>query len=435
MTDRQKNMKADRLYCIRHFGGEEHSDDFVQHAYENGMKVAYLIGSGTPAGAAAYAASVTAALNAVDDYIDGPYAGTVIAVELGNEEDVNFETVGYLGGQQFGEYYVAARNAVKQNWPNLEIVSGGSISNHRDFQKWDMANPGGGLTFFQGFIDSVTQAAQTAGKGRYDYLPDTVAIHGYQGAYSPEDKVTTDNPLYGGPLTEWKFRVACLVESCTERGWFPNVSVTEYGYSPIPGNSRAPTSGASQTSQAVYYLRTCLMNGTMRIPGANWKYSMYFHHPRDEYELGFHATDNFPGSSRAIRYIAREIGCATGNSPGLCAPGSTIWSPLQTRAEGSDIYSAWCGWERSDGQLVGAIWQYKRWWEYYVATPTARAFIVEGNYNGIDAYLYEFEISDGAASFQSAGDPVSGIYNSGTGETTWTIPGVYENPIFLLIDN
>ena len=269
------------------------------------------------------------------------------------------------------------------------------------------------------------------GKGRYDYLPDTIALHGYMGNWSPEDEVTRVNHPQWGTYHEWKYRLAFLIESCTARGYFPNFAVTEYGYSPTEDNVWAPIDSASETSQAVYYLRTCLLNSTMRVPGTNWKYSLYFHHPRSSADLGFHDTDSYPGSSRAIRYIAREISCSTGSSPGLC-PDATIWIPLQTKSEGNSVYTAWCAWKQGDSDLWGAIWQYKHDYNYYQATPTSRSFVIEGDFDQYYANRYRFSISDGSATFQSVGTPISGTYSNG--KTTWSIPDVDENPTFLYFD-
>ncbi|HPA47939.1 MAG TPA: hypothetical protein PK395_19395, partial [bacterium] len=450
MDIRQDNMKADRLALIRYFSGSDDDDGFVETAYENGMKVIYLIGAGdkyssgsqtTYPTAASFATHVFNELNPISDYIDGTISNTVIAVELGNEEDgeMKWSTVGqdYNGGQSFAAYYVEAREEIKQHWPQLEIISGGSLSYHKDFHGY-IANPNdigaGARAFLCGFIDKATDEALTDLQGAYDYLPDTLAIHGYiVNHYSPEDHVTTAVPEWGGPYSEWKYRMACLVESCTARGWLPNIAVTEYGYSPTSGNDWAPLSGASQTSQAVYYMRSCLLNATVCVPGINWKYSLYFHHPMDSADVGFHDSvpDVYPGADRAIRYVAREIGCATGNSPGLCAE-STIWSPLETREEGDSTYSAWCGWKRSDGSLFGAIWQYQHSWNYFQATPELLDYVVDGEYDQYYANRYRFTISSGTASYQPVGTPIQGVYADG--KTTWSIPQVDENPTFLLFD-
>ncbi|HPA47174.1 MAG TPA: hypothetical protein PK395_15520, partial [bacterium] len=447
MDDRQKNMKADRLYCIRLFGGGPDRDDFVQHAYENGMKVIYLIGAGdkyssgsqtTYPTAASYATHVYNCLNAVSDYIDGTISNTVIAVELGNEEDgeMKWSTAGqdYNGGQSFAAYYVAARDEIKEHWPQLEIISGGSLSYHKDFQKW-ITNPNdigtGARAFLCGFIDAATYEALDDTKGTYDYLPDTVAIHGYMNHYSSEDEWTRYNHPQYGTYTEWKYRAACLVESCTARGWIPNVAVTEYGYSPTEDNGYAPCIGASETSQAVYYIRSCLLNSTMCVPGINWKYSLYFHHPRDDADVGFHDRDDFPGASRAIRFVAREISCATGTCPGLGAEG-TVWSPLKTQSGTYPSNTAWCGWKKSNGELWGAIWQFSYDFNYYEPTPGSFCFVVEGDYDGYDIQRYKLTISDGTATYQPVGSYIddNGYSN---GKTSWTIPDVDENPTFLYI--
>ncbi|HPO10755.1 MAG TPA: DNRLRE domain-containing protein, partial [bacterium] len=148
MDIRQDNMRDDRLTLIRYFSGSDDDDGFVETAYENGMKVIYLIGAGdkyssgsqtTYPTAASYATHVFNELNAISDYIDGTISNTVIAVELGNEEDgeMKWSAAGqdYNGGQSFAAYYVAARDEIKEHWPQLEIISGGSLSYHKDFQK------------------------------------------------------------------------------------------------------------------------------------------------------------------------------------------------------------------------------------------------------------------------------------------------------------
>ncbi|HOE09789.1 MAG TPA: DNRLRE domain-containing protein [bacterium] len=451
MTDRQKNMKADRLYCIRHFGGGAQSDDFVQHAYENGMKVIYLIAAGdkyssgsqtTYPTAASYASHVYNCLNAVSDYIDGTISNTVIAVELGNEEDgeqkwAAEEGGGYDGGQDFAAYYVAARKEIKQYWPQLEIISGGSLSYHRNFNTFDDPEDegGGARAFFCGFIDAVKDAAVTDEKGDYDYLPDTVSLHAYHGQYPSEGENFLLN-VY----SPWAYRLSSFADCCKARGYLPNFAVTEYAYSPTPAMGFAPATGASETSQAVYYMRSCLINATVCEPGINWKYSLYFHHCRDDgvnYDLGFHDTDNYPGTSRAARYVAREISCATGNSPGLC-PESTIWTPFQSVYESGEagkreeVRLAWCSWKKSSGDLWGAIWRHNYSNIYFDTAPDDGLFTVDGDFSSCDAHCFKFTISDGVATYQSIGGYIPDNGYSG-GKTSWTIPCVDENPTFIWI--
>ncbi|MFH1744234.1 MAG: DNRLRE domain-containing protein [bacterium] len=442
MDLRQKNMKADRLLLIRHLSGSTDPVGFMGHAEDNGMNVIYCIAAGTknashPVTPSAevfdtaddYADYVVDLLDNVSDYIDGTISRTVIAAELGNEEDNEYKWSAngggdYAGGHDFAGYYVAARKEVKQRWPGLEILSGGSLTWHRAFHQYVPPNEIGdsGRAFLCGFIDGVTEAAISDATGTYDYLPDTIAIHAWPNQWSPEDWEDNEGDQKGS----WLHRLASLVRCCTERGCFPAFAITEYGYSPTDGNDWAPSTGASETAQAVYFLRRCLLNGTIRVPGVNWKYSLYQHHPRTPADVGFHDTDDYPGASRAIRYVAREIFSPTA---ARLLPNGKIWCPLQTKDEANDIYTAWGGWKEEGGDYWGAIWRFKHLEDYVEPTGAARYFVVDGNYEDHDAQRYRFTISDGAASYGLVGNVIEGDYSNG--KTTWSIPDVDENPTFI----
>ncbi len=417
MDIRQDNMKDDRLTLIRHFAGSEYDIDFVTEAYQNGMQVIPVFAAGTPlassptvqatpayASAEAYVNAVTNWLTSVEDYIDGTISRTIIAVELGNEEEANWKWSNnqyghYAGGINFATYYVEARNAVKDLWPELEIISGGSFSHHDSLAYGDNVPtfPAGtgwwAKSFLCGFIDGVTQEALGDLKGAYDYMPDTIAIHSYTGKYAPEGQVGGTAPQVNH---EWPERLSDLTDICMGRGYLPNFSLTEYAFSPRHAteaytNPWAPlveggSPQASETTQAVYYLRSCLANATMRVPGINWKYSLYFHHCRGAGswlwgtvigDWGFHDFDNYPGDSRAIRYMTREIFNPNTTRPAL-GPGGAIWIPLATQSD-DGAYLARCGWMPSAGNLWGAIWRYIHNTYYMDFSEANRNFVVDGD--------------------------------------------------------
>ncbi len=128
--------------------------------------------------------------------------GTIIGVELGNEEAVstwdNFQT-GYwfgtnTGGQRYAEFYLEAYNQLKNDtlsdalFRKLDILASASNPESHGIAYDDLdTNPRTGFgssgEFFAGFIDKVITL------GGRDKLPDIAAVHQYtldSGTYSPE---------------------------------------------------------------------------------------------------------------------------------------------------------------------------------------------------------------------------------------------------------
>lgn len=165
MDLRQKKMKEDRLRVIRHImaGDGAQYAKFVDDASSNNMTVILCFPAGGSNGyatptAQAYADNVINLLSGVSGHIDGTTSQTVIAAELGNEEDAGQKwsiapAGNYAGGVNFATYYVQAASAVGKNWAELEIISGGSLAGHGAFRQYEQ--PGVGeksRAFLCGFI-------------------------------------------------------------------------------------------------------------------------------------------------------------------------------------------------------------------------------------------------------------------------------------------
>jgi len=132
IADRMSRLANDNLPIVRYFyvEGADSINDFLSHAYSNGRKVSVVFEAKTyyttSRTAAQYASDVESALTTAQAYITGNYAGTIIAVELGNEEDACNDTRPlfnnnatdarpsnfWAAGVNFSAYYIAAYDAV-----------------------------------------------------------------------------------------------------------------------------------------------------------------------------------------------------------------------------------------------------------------------------------------------------------------------------------
>ncbi len=131
----QDRMLEDNIKVIRFFAQDDRTylEQVVVQARDE-MKVIPVFPVGSSNTPTAYKDMVMYRLNYITNDIG--INKTVPAIELGNEEDGNLKfgydtdnsATRYNSGMSFGEYYLAARGAIKANWPDVEIIGGGSPS-------------------------------------------------------------------------------------------------------------------------------------------------------------------------------------------------------------------------------------------------------------------------------------------------------------------
>lgn len=192
-------------------------------------------------------------------------------------------------------------------------------------------------------------------------------------------------------------------------------------------------------------------NGSIFLKGLGWKYSIYHHHPRDHntysaydyesgtmidwyYDFAFHSYDNYPGSDRPLRILARNLHNPEGSIQ-VGGSSTKLWIPLQNTD--LTVYKlSWCGWETGQGQKWGALWRYKTNDELYYKPASANCnFVIDGNYAGWSVQLWKFDSFNSQScqfNYQNTTIQITaGDYNSSTGKTTISVSGVTENPTFL----
>lgn len=473
IDSRQDNMRTDNLEVIRFFAHNStlsELEDFVETAYNNeGMKVVMVFACGavrsegsnlaewfdddggpysrTPSG---YAEWVNDRLVQVSDYIDGTISDTVIAAELGNEEDGTFgsppiskwprtadqdyrqnSTQMYNGGDDFAEFYIAAHDEIKKNWHDLEIISGGSISDsktlsHRSDEGEWVADGKYAAAFISGFIDGVTGESD----GSLSKLPDTIAIHGYPLEFPPEDK--HEDPATLGRKT-WLWRMEELQRRCNRGGYHPNLAVTEYGV--IKGATLGVT--FSERAQAIHYMRRCLMDATIpNATGGNcWRFTLHYQHPSGHPLYGMF-NDTSPFACRSIRKVARNLLSGSSDRPGLGTSGSKAWIRAATDGDYSNYESGEetlrCGWVKSGGEKWGAVWVFdkntKGFSEYTGETRYFEVPISEADPGYARSYRFTDLDSYDDVDF-SAGSIVAA---SAVGSVTrYQVSDADENPVFL----
>ncbi len=448
--------------------------EFLSEAKDKGFKV--VVHSPVAASCTASASSAVEYADHIKELLTLGYSyiqdGTVFGIEIGGEEEgkqfwwedgFTPELEWWFGNQvqgaSFAQYYLEARDVIKntQNYPDwnkLEIWSGGTPWQHESLAYAEDSEYGNAGNFIKGYIAAVIEAATLDQVEPHNYLPDAISIHGYSMAYSPEYFVNTTGGDYDAYVTEWFDRLGELYDICSINGYVPKFAMTEYGFSPYEHarNPFAP-SGASEISHAVYYLRSCLINATVReATGVGWKNINYISHPGgiiDDgqwiQDYGFHnppdAGEGYPfGSDRAIKFVARNLfdDNVTSPTPELKLQDSdtTVWLPVQRGEynQQDDEGHAWCGWETQDGanrQKWGAIWRYRRDNDNYYESPSneSRDFEVPGNSPLTVSNLYRMDIDDGTAPIIIVSGTVSKTYSGGI--TKFSIPNVNENPVII----
>ncbi|HQP99920.1 MAG TPA: DNRLRE domain-containing protein [bacterium] len=483
MGSRLAGVKEDNLNVTRLFGGISTAalPDYLDEAQSRGMKVVMCYGcgpvrsstsedplqgivgglsgmwytAGYSLNANGYRDYIMDRLSAVSDYIDGTIDHTIVAVELGNEEDAGFNTIiggatytvlkwplsatqnsyasqpeltklQYQGGVDFADYYRAARDAIKDEWPNLEIISGGSIVDEKvlAYPDWGGTDPelaGIGRfsrAFVCGFIDGVTAASSAS------HLPETIAIHGYTLTCGPEDYRDT------GVRMNWNWRIDHLEDCCTRGSYEPDMAITEYGMQ---------CGGAyTEQKQAIWYMRRALIDGTVQsvVNDWTWRYSLYFHHPWDT--VGIYPWYSDSTTSRVIRKVGRTLHGESSGEPGLGSLGSGVWiqcatDPNFTDAEEDGEETMRCGWTSASNEKWGAVWRFDQndtsgWWECDGDTRYFDVPLSEADPGNARAYRFTGTSSYSTTTF-SAGDLLSAEEVGSV--TRYTVPDTDENPVFL----
>ena len=272
-----------------------------------------------------YANYITGMLNRLSDSPNYISSGSVSAIEIGSEED-NFQkgssniyvmkwtksssnVASETGGREFAAYYLSAYSAINNNslhpeWKNLQILSG-SIEDWKQVAKPDGSSS---KDFLRGFIDEVTKT------DNFDKVPHAISIHAYGPHTPPEGYFSPDYPDFHRTGNE-------ILSMSIAKQYIPNLAQTEYGYSPtFPEstgliNYSAPLDKANNYTQAIYYLRSRLIQGCMKpMPGVGNLFSAYFIHPQHIVAGGggisdwsFLNFDTAPGSNRAIRSLSSDL--------------------------------------------------------------------------------------------------------------------------------
>ncbi|MBI1390749.1 MAG: DNRLRE domain-containing protein, partial [bacterium] len=463
VNQRMSNQTTDKLFVSRYFAGVEDQGypffHYLWYAESNGIKVVPVFpikNIHSASTAAQFTDYVMGVLNyhnpndpnyaSVRKYMNN---GTIIGVEIGNEEEGDWwngtgDLTGSTGsrpgdwfgdmddGADFAEYYIAVRNAIKAQWPNMVIYSGGSVENHSSLD----ANPNNGhgtvTEFMKGFVSKIRTDHDVS------MLPETLSIHLYTGHWNPEYRDGTG-------VSEMKNRLSQLHAICNQYGYFPNFACTEYGFSPEANYVYGPLTNQlsdeiapSEYTQAVYYLRSTLIFSTMQyLNGIGWEKNYYFQHAWNEHQTGFHGQPSGGiidcGPDRDVRYLSRKL--YGDNEINIDADDNKIWIPFTTiPPTGPGDYLAYCGWSNAAETTYWlAIWRYNQRERYYrPISGSQRSVAVTDNFvDGFTRSVHQFDFS------QQPND-VFATLGSGLMSASWnspltqiTVSGVTENPTFV----
>ena len=282
LANNLNRMKADNLMTIRYFVEmpKEYNRYMINFAKKNGMKVIMVFSCapwnitapilGYPPTKEGYGSYVYDRLYFLDT-IDPAYIGnTVTGIQIGNEEEVDTKWgytdddgcpgKDYLGiGQQFADYYLSARDAIKRKWPNLQILSG-SLQNDMSIDSdvggyknnWTNDNGQYARAFLNGFIQTIIEKS-----GNLNKLPDIIAYNGYPGKQPPEGYVA-------GLAKDYVYRVQTLRDICSFYHYYPLFANTEYGFSP-DGDIESKY-GCNQANQKTKLCIICGGRWLMQLP-------------------------------------------------------------------------------------------------------------------------------------------------------------------------
>lgn len=361
----------------------------------------------------------------------------------------------YDDGEDYADYYLAAVKRIRSStyayWEKLKIIGGGSVQHHGSL-KWPANGTfGSSGQFMTGFIDRVKDEAENDDVSPIDYLPDWMAIHAYSYTQNPEGG-SDGTVLY--PITESRERIQELFDLDKSKDYLPNISITEYGFSPDVDRKFSPNSASALDeinpntyTQAVYFLRSLLIQSfAVADLGISWIHTNYLHHPKNDplIDTGFYDQSTGFGKPRYIHNVAQEVFSSTSTLK-LNDSDSKLWVPFQTANYLSSTHrKAWCGWEtdvtvNSEPTRWCAFWVYKYQNEYYKPqNPVTASFKITGNYDdpGYTYRLYRmnFDLSP-VSMFEDITDAndYEVSYSLQNDETTIEIDITTENPIFVKI--
>jgi hypothetical protein len=474
-SDRFNKLNENGMKVIRYFidgpalsTRKQYLSIMAESAKVNGNKIIAVMsmagwGYYTSAGSATnYAAMVEDILTSTSpDYEVLEYIqdGTIIGVELGNEEDEihqdinlnwyhNFDpslavsTQNYFScGQKYAEYYVLARNAIRDNIPISQcpnfLIYAPAISKHDTLSLGDDAlYPGVGQSakaFLCGFLSKVAN-----NYGGVNKLPDVISIHGY-------DKVRPEcskDSILGA--SEWYHRLDTLKSICDNYNYHPKFAITEYGYSPVDGKSWA-VENADELTQSIYYMRRALMDATVVTSDKNsWLTSLYWQH-------AFNDDDNNPStftgwfSSAAPNFtnrVIRKVG-AHFHQPDQFSIGigdiQKIWMPFTSVIKLQNIYTAKCGWIKSDNIRWAAVWvfnlDFTRFWD---VSDDSYDFLLTDANAPQSVEVYKLVSGSSPPSYNNTDwvlvETVNRVLVSGT-TYKYTLTHVDENPSFIKFGN
>ena len=315
-------------------------------------------------------------------------------------------------GQAFAQYYINARSEIESLNNGIEVMAP-TIERHTSFFNDPSGDTGNAKYFIRGFLKEVKNNSV----GGFDWLPETLTIHNYQGKFSPEGGNQ-------GLNTPWFDRLQQLVDICTasDIGFFPNFAATEYGYSAAAGSfiSDGLTSlDQRKVVQALYYERDVLINSTMRASnGIGWKYfSRFAHHEGviGDNDFGFRDDDfnnNTLGPKRGIKDVANILF----DDLRIMDPDMSVWLPVDRNepvSAGQDG-TAWCGWQVNDLTNPNVTYKYLAVWRFVYDevfyngddTPNSefesRSITVPGNLEGVTNDIKWISISPSSASYTTS---------------------------------
>ena len=413
-----------------------------------------------------YADWVANYLQSVTPYVDN---GTIVGIELGNEEDntcmykdnrggitqhphwnvpdlqnpvdeTTMTPAGWLrAGENLASYIAAAQSKIKSMYPNLPVFAP-AISLHHELDRIENGQYSGTNAFLRGLIGKIIRD----NNGNQSKLPDIISIHGYTGKDRPEGWGYS-NYRY------WHNRLDTLNTICSSFNYYPQFSQTEYGFADTGGWA---SNGASETSQAIYYLCRIIMDAVNRSHPASdkakfWSQSLIYTHLW--WDMGWLRYDS-------PNYVNKKIGTVAGylhfpsplggNNLGLNS-NHTPWLDIKlvqlTQSELPNNYAnpvyvnyLQCGWITENEQKWGAIWKYDRDGdlfpsaskEYFINFDgTNLEFTIDNDNAPQSATVYRFDFSSGV-SWPSGGTLTSRVPN-GTNKYKYTVSDVDENPTFL----
>ena len=321
VDDRINNLNADNLKIHRYYFEDNANKDIVKQLSDKespaGSKFIYdfhvfgivftvtkdvdgnIIDYTCLKTPAQYASWVTSYLQNIATYVND---GTIAGIEIANEEDnsctykdnngtvtghpvwklpdlqnpVSVSTLTSAGwhkaGENLGVYIAAARDAIKNLYPNLPIIAP-AINFAKGLNDLDAySQPTGSNAFLRGIISKIIND----NGGSLSKLPDGISVHGYANQNRPEGIGDSGTYQY------WYNRLNTLDSICSSFNYYPQFLQTEYGFSDNTSSGWTCING-SETSQAIYYMRRLIMDTVMRSHNSSdkskfWNCSLIYTH-------------------------------------------------------------------------------------------------------------------------------------------------------------